>query len=81
MKSIYTIYDVCTSEYGVPFVAINDDDCKRLVAVNMINNPYHRDLKLFRVGDFNVDTGVITPCSPVFMANVTDLIKVVHDEP
>nr|USL90219.1 MAG: nonstructural protein [Microviridae sp.] len=72
---IYSMLDVCTGEYGVPFFAVNTDDCKRRIAYDLRNHPFTRDLRLFEIGEFDVDTGGInTPEHPVFIDVVSDII-------
>lgn len=73
---VYSLYDVCTSEYGNPFTAINDEDCKRRLRVQLKGNPFYKDLKLFEIGAFLSDTGAINPCvSPNFVCNVSDIFE------
>lgn len=73
---IYSIYDIVSGEYGNPFCAINHEDCKRKLSYHQQGNPFAKDLKVFLVGEFNVDSGVIMPIScPEFMFNVADLLN------
>ena len=77
---IYTIKDVLVG-HMTPFCQPNDQFAKRAfmnaaqdVKPNNVNiNP--EDKELYLVGEFDEDTGVITPCEPKFLARATEYIK------
>lgn len=63
IRRIYSIFDRVTSTYGDPFIAVNDDDCKRKVAYSFKDNPYKIDLVLYCLGDLSLETGIISTVS------------------
>lgn len=69
----YCLYDTCVGEYGQLFHAIHHEDCKRKLAVSQRSNPFLGDLKLFYVGDFEVDTGHFNSINPEFVCNLSDI--------
>lgn len=71
----YTLYDVVTGEYGVLFNAVNHDDVKRKLAFSQQSNPYIGDLKLFFVGEFDRDKGIIHCDKPEFLCNLSDIVE------
>lgn len=73
---IYSMYDIVSCEYGTPFTAINYDDCKRKLAYSQQSNPFCKDIKVFYVGDFCVDTGTIVAAPKAeFMFNLIDIVS------
>lgn len=78
---MYSIFDRVTGTYGEPFLAVNDEDCKRKTAYSMRNNPYKDDLCLYAVGIFDVATGDIScPSKPEFVCNLNDCYSEVNNE-
>lgn len=63
---LYTIRDVVTNSYGLPFCAVNDGDAMRRLEYSVKNgtliNP--EDLELFYLADFDLERGVITGSTP-----------------
>lgn len=78
---IYTIFDRATARYGDPFTAVNDMDCKRRVAYSFRENPYKEDLVLYKLGSYDIDTGIIAPVvNPVMLCNVMECYEVQNNE-
>lgn len=65
MKGMYAIYDEIIETYNAPFLCENDavatrsfyDGITTIEAIKMHKN----DLKLYKVGTFNEETGAINP--------------------
>lgn len=77
---IYAIKD-CLIGFWSPYVLDNDSVAIRDFAA-MVNSEDPRirscrnDLELYRLGEFNEKTGVITPIAPEFLARGAALIRV-----
>lgn len=52
----YSIFDRVVSSYGVPFFAVNDEDCGRRIAISYRDNPLARDCQLYSLGTFDQST-------------------------
>lgn len=67
INTIYMLYDdVSGSFIGSPMIMVNDNIAKRSMAsfVNSPNFPYKsfiNDIKLYKLGSFNFETGEIIP--------------------
>lgn len=70
----YCLFDVVVGEYGQLFTAINDSDCIRKLAYSQRENPFTGDLKLFYVGEFDVESGKFV-CGLKFVANMVDVMS------
>lgn len=58
--NLYTIQDVMIG-FNAPFIMKNDEIAKREYRNFLENNPNKEDMRLFRVGKFNDETGEVTP--------------------
>ena len=73
----------CVRDYKVGYTAVitDENDAVALRAFKlaltpdtiMYNNP--KDFALFKVGEFDTDTGIITPCEPTLIDEVYNLIS------
>jgi hypothetical protein len=67
--TIYTVRDSKSDAYLQPFFLPNDAVAQRAIT-DCVNDPNHaffnhpEDYTLFKLGEFNVQTGVITPLEP-----------------
>jgi len=76
--SLFSLQDSTASQFGAPFVAVNDNSAVRsccVEAANPASGPLHThpgDFRVFRLGVFDSESGVfeLEPI-PVFLANVT----------
>lgn len=74
---LYVIYDKHTG-YMAPSCQKNDDTAKRAFGLdiksdemNVINvNP--ADFNLQKIGEYETDTGVITPCNPTIICDAVE---------
>lgn len=69
-NNIYSVYDRVRGVYDSPFVEPNDECAKRafLCACSDPRAIYiYADLDLFKIGEFENDTGKINPCQPKFI--------------
>lgn len=73
----------CVRDYKVGYTAVitdeNDSVARRALKMAlspdtlMYNNP--KDFALFKVGEFDTDTGIITPCEPTLIEEVYNLFS------
>lgn len=76
---LYAVRDV-KSHWLTPTMDVNDEVAIRNFAFavqNPQNTSFHfapKDFALYRVGSFDLDTGVLTPCEPQFMVEAIDAI-------
>lgn len=73
-QNAYAIKDAKTNTYGVPFFTHNDGTAERSFtqAANDPNTTIHQfpqDYALYRVGEFDDESGEIKPEKPVFISN------------
>lgn len=57
---VYAIKDSLSGVFGAPFIDVNDDCAKRTFAVKMQDSAIRQDLQLFKLGEFAMESGVIT---------------------
>lgn len=60
---IFTIFDRITGSYGELSLETNVESAKRHFSLLCSKNPYGLDFELYRVGDYDTDTGLIRSCS------------------
>jgi len=78
-KVLYSVYDVKSEFYGSPVLFHNDEDARRGIA-SVFSNPgsmmatYPEDYRLFRLGNFNDNSGSIEHCAvPEFVCELSSL--------
>ncbi len=79
---VYSIFDKKANVHRFPFFSSDDASAVRSVAsaandsrTDLCNYPY--DFALYRVGEFNPDTGALSGVTPViFVVEVGSLVKV-----
>lgn len=78
---LYSYFDRKAHCYGAPFTAVNNDVAVRQFA-GLIQDAGGRlaifDTELYKVGEFNGDNGIVTPCSTEFICDyyaASELIK------
>lgn len=61
--------DKVAEEYAPPYLARTDGMAVRAFAEITTGQKitYAADLELYRIGDYDISTGVITPCTPVLI--------------
>lgn len=75
---IFTVFDAKAEAYLQPFYARTNGEAIRSFA-EACSNPEHNfckygaDFTLFDIGEFDENTGVITPCVPHALGNGLDL--------
>ena len=78
---LYSYFDRKAHCYGAPFTAVNNDVAVRQFA-GLIQDAGGRlaifDTELYKVGEFNGDSGVVTPCQTEFICDfyaASELLK------
>ena len=78
---LYSYFDRKAHCYGAPFTAVNNDVAVRQFA-GLIQDAGGRlaifDTELYKVGEFNGDNGIVTPCQTEFICDyyaASDLLK------
>lgn len=76
--NVYTIYDCSVENYNVPFFAKTDAEAQRIVASSCQSGSlllnYPEDFVLYRIGDFDTETGIIVHDAPLKLCDVRSLI-------
>lgn len=69
---LYSYFDRKAHCYGAPFTAVNNDVAVRQFA-GLIQDAGGRlaifDTELYKVGEFNGDNGIVTPCQTEFICD------------
>ncbi len=69
---LYSYFDRKAHCYGAPFTAVNNDVAVRQFA-GLIQDAGGRlaifDTELYKVGEFNGDNGIVTPCQIEFICD------------
>lgn len=69
---LYSYFDRKAHCYGAPFTAVNNDVAVRHFA-GLIQDAGGRlaiyDTELYKVGEFNGDNGIVTPCQTEFICD------------
>jgi len=69
-KQLYSVYDLKSEFYQIPYPFLNDEDAKRGMA-SVFENPdsmlakYPADYRLFHIGTLDDNSGVLTAESPI----------------
>lgn len=80
MKNIYSIYDEKAKVFLVPFFTENDLTAARLltsaaVDKNSFLGQYPKDYKVYKIGQFDEETGYILPADkPDYCFAIVDLV-------
>ena len=77
---LYSIYDRVAGLYSCPLFMDNDNVAKRQFPLICQNEPrfkmFPEDLELFKVGAFDVNSGVITPLArPEHLMKYTEVVN------
>ena len=66
-KSLYSIRDEVAEEFGEPFMAVNDNVARRcyLLGLSKVSPEFMPDYKLFRIGEFDDQSGSVSENVPV----------------
>lgn len=80
--NLYSLRDMIADFYGQPFVCQNDTAAVRAVEQQVnrgtgMLGEYPEHFQLLRVGEWNDNTGAITPCVPDLVANCSQVKKLV----
>jgi len=66
--NIYSIRDDIAQFFIAPFLAENDGHAKRMFVSSMGDSfPHRSDFKLYRVGSFDTENGLVTPEDPALV--------------
>ncbi len=59
--NVYAMYDTASSQYGLPFFAINDLVARRQTCITLSSLPieYWKDFQLFLIGTYDQSSGEI----------------------
>lgn len=84
LYNVYSVYDVKTG-YNTPFTDVNDDSAARGFGYafkngNNIYNYAPEDFRLYRIGTYDSDTGVLNACVPQFVCEASSFVRGVVDE-
>ena len=78
---LYSYFDRKAHCFGAPFTAVNNDVAVRQFA-GLIQDAGGRlaiyDTELYKVGEFNGDNGIVTPCQTEFICDyyaASELLK------
>ena len=81
IAGLYSYFDRKAHCYGAPFTAVNNDVAVRQFA-GLIQDAGGRlaifDTELYKVGEFNGDNGIVTPCQTEFICDyyaASELLK------
>lgn len=69
---VYTIQDTMML-YNAPFVMYSDEIAKREFANNMTRNPNRAYMRLWKIGEFDEETGTIIPGEAQLLIKGVDL--------
>lgn len=75
---LYCFYDRVSGTYNRYFVAVNDDDAKRISRVTLESFPFRDDFDLFLVAKIDDTLGCVRPAvtddyNVVFLCHLSDL--------
>lgn len=79
--NVYSFYDVCGMVFMEPFYLHYDSQAVRragdiLESKESMISKHPSDFKLFRIGTYDYNVGLLTPCvPPVFICEVNSLTK------
>lgn len=82
---VYSMFDAKTG-FLTPTVDINDDSAIRNFAHSIANSEgilysFSQDFQLYRLGEFDTDTGALTQASPTaLLITGPDAIRMLHKE-
>lgn len=86
MLNVYSVFDTQAQTYNVPFFMKKDGQALRAF-IDITNDPktdihkHPTDYVLFRLGSFDDESGVISPCeAPQRIANAWELLDGVNNE-
>lgn len=76
---IYSMKDLKVG-YGPVFPEQNDNTAKRLFgtqmnAANSIQSFSPADFQLFKLGEYDTESGIITPCEPILLLDGYNVVK------
>lgn len=82
--SVYAVRDSYLG-FGMPVIRDNDSVASRAFEydINRNDSPYTtrpETYQLYRIGDYDTDTGDLVGCSPILVASATDFIIKVGDK-
>ena len=75
IKQVFAVQDVKVSVFYPPVALLNENDARRMLcdAVNnseTIMNKHPKDFRLFKIGEFNDNSGVLSPLAqPEFVCD------------
>lgn len=64
--NLYSVQDTMIG-FGTPFIKVNEEVAKRDYKNFLKAEPNSKDMRLFRIGTFNDETGIIEPEAPVII--------------
>lgn len=81
---LYCFYDRVSGSYNRYFVAVNDEDARRIARVTLDSFPFRDDLDLFLVAKIDEDIGCCLPpvgddYNVVFLCHVSELFSEVQN--
>ncbi|WGL31442.1 nonstructural protein [Dipodfec virus UOA04_Rod_1056] len=81
---LYCFYDRVSGSYNRYFVAVNEDDAKRIARATLESFPFRDDLDLFLVAKIDEHLGCCLPAvsddyNIVFLCHVSDLFQGVQN--
>lgn len=83
IQKLYSIRDIRSKQFGIPFVAVNHDIAKRTTAITLMSVPsthlmyaFASDYELYYLGEVMDDGRLVTPeAGPEAIAFLSDLIQ------
>ena len=62
---LYSVYDTIAAVFNKPFTEHNDESAKRAFTNSASEQPNINDYALYHLGEYDDNSGVITPVTPV----------------
>lgn len=77
---LYSIFDRKLKEYGQVVQMNNDEAVKRslrdgLRGTKSLVEKYPDDFDLYVLGEMDLESGVITPCAPMLVENISSIVS------
>lgn len=79
---IFSVYDKKTEQYGVPFFIVNRSAAIRAVTSSFNDNnmmsKHPHDFAIYDLGEYDDETGLLSPQSPQFVIDIFELVSAVE---
>lgn len=76
-KQMFSVFDSVVETFNAPFCAANEAEAKRMITGSMSDQSLlfenAGDYTVFYVGDFDLESGVVSPIEPRHVCRVSEL--------